>query len=652
MNFLEDINAPNLSGNNTGDQHAGNTSIADSGGHFTATDVEGALAELFTSVSDGKDLIATAITDKGGTADGSDTFPELADAIDAIPGGGGDPLADGITATFIAADTLQIGDIVYTLVDGPTYVGNSISGFGIFSSNVIVAKFSPDGSILVIGGAFTGGAMVCSVSGTTLTFVSNIYADGGSTALTFVYAADFSPSGGVLVLGGNFTGVAKVYSVSGTTITFVSNLYADGSSTPLTDMAFEVKFAPSGNQLVLVGSYSSFAKMYTVSGTTITFSSNISDVSGSCSTVKFSPSGDALVLGGAFTGKANVYSVSGTTVTFVSIIYADAGTTQLSGTCSESCFSALGNLLVLGGAFTGYAKLYSVSGTTMTYLSDIFAATDGTALSGSVSAAVFNVAGNTLILGGTFTGKAKRYAVTENSVVFVANLLNSGSAITTDVQAVAFSPDDTFTVVGGAFSLLLRYVNILKAYPLEESSAVRLDAKFGYSLEDAVADEEINVRIIDLIPVGTDTTDANAGVGNIVSGKTAYVNGQKLTGSLVADMTNLCGTLSFSGTYATATYYTAAGCSIGCNSAGEVFVIVRGGTSTSYENIIFALASAPSGVTLKQSTATYTHASNNTQNHFGCVLAGVAQKVNVAIALDVINATYDSVRAYMTVTNA
>lgn len=66
---------------------ASDIGIIDSGGHFTATDTEGALAELFTSVSDGKDLIAAAITDKGGAASGDDTFTELATAISDIPSG-------------------------------------------------------------------------------------------------------------------------------------------------------------------------------------------------------------------------------------------------------------------------------------------------------------------------------------------------------------------------------------------------------------------------------------------------------------------------------------------------------------------------------------------------------------------------------------
>lgn len=47
-----------------------------------------AVNELFTSVSDGKTLIAASITDKGIPADGSDTFAVLAGKIQDIPSGG------------------------------------------------------------------------------------------------------------------------------------------------------------------------------------------------------------------------------------------------------------------------------------------------------------------------------------------------------------------------------------------------------------------------------------------------------------------------------------------------------------------------------------------------------------------------------------
>lgn len=50
--------------------------------------VVAAVNELFTNVSDGKNLIAAAITGKGVSASGSDTFPVLAGKIGDIPAGG------------------------------------------------------------------------------------------------------------------------------------------------------------------------------------------------------------------------------------------------------------------------------------------------------------------------------------------------------------------------------------------------------------------------------------------------------------------------------------------------------------------------------------------------------------------------------------
>lgn len=60
---------------------ADNVTIADTSNNFTADNVEGALDELFTNVSNGKISIASAITDMGQTASGSDTFAVLSAKI-------------------------------------------------------------------------------------------------------------------------------------------------------------------------------------------------------------------------------------------------------------------------------------------------------------------------------------------------------------------------------------------------------------------------------------------------------------------------------------------------------------------------------------------------------------------------------------------
>lgn len=79
---------------------AADVSIEDTAGNFVSTDVEGALSELFTSVSNGKLLVTAAITGKGGVIAGSDhhTFQELTDGVNSIPGAVGDALVSDVLA--------------------------------------------------------------------------------------------------------------------------------------------------------------------------------------------------------------------------------------------------------------------------------------------------------------------------------------------------------------------------------------------------------------------------------------------------------------------------------------------------------------------------------------------------------------------------
>lgn len=85
---------------------AKNIAIEDTEGLFTATHVEGALGELFTSVSNGKDAVAAAITDKGVPTSGSDSFSQMADNIDSIVLGSGNAVeADVLSGKTFSNDS-------------------------------------------------------------------------------------------------------------------------------------------------------------------------------------------------------------------------------------------------------------------------------------------------------------------------------------------------------------------------------------------------------------------------------------------------------------------------------------------------------------------------------------------------------------------
>ncbi|MDQ0114347.1 hypothetical protein [Paenibacillus harenae] len=72
----------------------------------TAKNAAGAITELFTSVSDGKELLAAAITDKGVPTAAEDSFQEMADNIsDIVLGSGNAQLADVLSGKTFSNDS-------------------------------------------------------------------------------------------------------------------------------------------------------------------------------------------------------------------------------------------------------------------------------------------------------------------------------------------------------------------------------------------------------------------------------------------------------------------------------------------------------------------------------------------------------------------
>ena len=110
--------------------------------------------------------------------------------------------------------------------------------------------------------------------------------------------------------------------------------------------------------------------------------------------------------------------------------------------------------------------------------------------------------------------------------------------------------------------------------------------------------------------------------------------------------------LTFSGTYATATYFTQADCSCFRDAAGRIALVMKGGTTTTYENLYFTLTdSSGLGVTLAGQSV-YNYSSASAGQYHVAVLSGITKPVKLAVAMDSRNSTSDYVTCAITVTLA
>ena len=342
--------------------------------------------------------------------------------------------------------------------DTTLFIGENINASGFYSydeinvlsNRVYCSAFSPDGTLLVLGGAFSDLASLFSVSGNTVTYVADIKKGSESLNGSSIRTAMFSPDGKALVLGGYIIGRASIFSVNGTSVTYVADITKNG--TDLGNSVFSSAFSPNGSLLVLGGEFSGRASVFSVSGTTVTYIADITRTGTGTlfyvESVAFSPDGSLLVLAGDSGSYASAFSVSGSTVTFLADITKSG--TALNGNVNSAVFNHDGSLLVLGGAFSGFASAFSVNGTSVTYIADI--TKNSVALMGTVNALSFSSDGSMLALGGSSDNYASLYNVDGTNFAWVADIAGSGATINGSVDTIAFYVDDSFIVLGGAFT--------------------------------------------------------------------------------------------------------------------------------------------------------------------------------------------------------
>lgn len=457
----------------------------------------GSIADKLERVLETKRAIGAALREKGQEVLDTEPFSAYAGKIMAISAG--DTITNAREVEVVAADRIRVGDTVYTEESG---AGTKIGGVGQIidlNGTVLCIAYSPDGRTMVLGGSFEGKAKVYSVDKAGVSFVSDIYADGENTALSGdVNAVAFSSDGKTLVLGGAFTGKAKVYSVSGTKVSYVSDIYADAGTTAWTSTVYSAAFSPDGKILVLGGNStrsSAPAKVYSVNDGIITYAGEIACSTGKIQVAAFSQDGKVLVFGGSFIGRARAYSVDGTTITYTGVITADADhTTPINGYVYSAKFSPDGKTLVLlYGFLSGGAKVYDVNGTTFDFMGDIDMEEGFCPVDGGIA---FSVDGKRMVLGWrpgpaqTFDDVAKYYSV-EGAEFSNISDIDVGEE-TTGVNTAEFSPDGELLVLGTeACALVYRLGKDMKAHLIPDGNLAEHPAGcgFGFSKSDMEAGE-------------------------------------------------------------------------------------------------------------------------------------------------------------------
>ena len=174
---------------------------------------------------------------------------------------------------------------------------------------------------------------------------------------------------------------------------------------------------------------------------------------------------------------------------------------------------------------------------------------------------------------------------------------------------------------------------------LQTSNKENLVAAINETFTSASNGKQIIATAITGMGVATSASDTYQTMANNIQ---SIETGVK---RIVANDTSIVPT----GTYANSTYYNVSfGVLISYAPNGEVVLTMKGGTTTSYENLYYVLDSAPPGVTMEfvRNTATASAA----ERIYSCVLKNIQTLVNIEIAMNSRNSSSDYTQCDITIT--
>ena len=169
------------------------------------------------------------------------------------------------------------------------------------------------------------------------------------------------------------------------------------------------------------------------------------------------------------------------------------------------------------------------------------------------------------------------------------------------------------------------------------------------SLHDAY---EESAEVIEA--AATDIQSASSGLQGALSDFQNAANEFVQNGAIIPLVVNESG-LTPTGSYANATYYNVDfGAKIAYDRLGNIFLVMKGGTSTDYEYLYFIAGTVPDSVTIEQtcqySSSSYVSMTPNMMQV--AIIHGVQGKVSLKLTMGEQNSSYDWVKVTIDVTEA
>ena len=209
-----------------------------------------------------------------------------------------------------------------------------------------------------------------------------------------------------------------------------------------------------------------------------------------------------------------------------------------------------------------------------------------------------------------------------------------------DITSLNQNTSNLSSNISDAFSQINTLSSQIGNLPnLQTSNKENLVAAINETFTSASNGKQIIATAITGMGVTTSASDTYQTMANNIQ---SIETGVK---RMVANDTSIVPT----GTYATNTYYnTSFGVLISYAPNGDVVLTMKGGTTTTYENLYYVLVSAPDGVTME--FVRNTGASSTAGRIYSCVLHNIQTLVNIAIAMNSRNSSNDYTQCNITIT--